>query len=67
MLSLYIINQDFNKKLYNIDNRVMDISNNKSCRPLVGLLIKLGDIKYIAPLSSPKEKHEKMKNNIDFF
>lgn len=59
MLSLYIINQDFNKKLYNIDNRVMDISNNKSCRPFVGILIKLGDIKYIAPLSSPKEKHEK--------
>ncbi len=25
-----------------------------------------GDVEYFTPLSSPKEKHKKMKNNIDF-
>ena len=35
-------------------------------RPFIGIILKINDINYFAPLSSPKEKHKKMKNNIDF-
>lgn len=33
---------------------------------LYGIILKIKDINYFAPLSSPKEKHKKMKSNIDF-
>ena len=38
----------------------------KEKRPFVGIILKINNINYFAPLSSPKEKHKKMKNNIDF-
>ena len=38
----------------------------KEKRPFIGIILKINDINYFAPLSSPKEKHKKMKNNIDF-
>lgn len=65
-LSLYWVNQDYNSMLRIIDKNVMDISGNKSKRPFVGVLFMIGDIYYLAPLSSPKPKHLKMKNMIDF-
>lgn len=65
-LSLYWVNQDYNLKLCNIDKNVMDISGKKSKRPFVGVLFTIGDMYYLAPLSSPKPKHLKMKNMIDF-
>lgn len=40
--------------------------NKEERRPYVGILLKLGDFSYFAPLSSPKEKHKKMKSQIDF-
>ena len=38
----------------------------KNRRPFVGIILKINGINYFAPLSSPKEKHLNMKNNIDF-
>ncbi len=38
----------------------------KEKRPFIGIILKINNINYFAPLSSPKEKHKKMKNNIDF-
>lgn len=38
----------------------------KNKRPFIGIIFKLSKISYFAPLSSPKKKHENMKNNIDF-
>ena len=39
----------------------------KKNRPFVGILFEINDCEYFVPLSSPKPKHLKMKNNIDFF
>ena len=36
-------------------------------RPFIGIVFKINNKEYFAPLSSPKEKHKKMKTNIDFF
>lgn len=49
------------------DNRVPYNKGTKELRPFVGILFKIDDKEYFAPLSSPKEKHLKMKNYIDFF
>ena len=48
------------------DSKVMYNANRKSLRPFVGVLFEVNKYKYFAPLSSPKLKHVKMKNNIDF-
>ena len=39
----------------------------KANRPFIGIVFKVNNKKYFAPLSSPKEKHKGMKTNIDFF
>jgi len=31
----------------------------KEKRPFIGIILKINDINYFAPLSSPKEKHKK--------
>jgi protein AbiQ len=37
----------------------------KNLRVFVGIVVVCGSKKYCIPLSSPKEKHRKMKNSID--
>ena len=39
----------------------------KANRPFIGIVFKINNKEHFAPLSSPKEKHKKMKTNIDFF
>lgn len=48
------------------DYRVSYNKGTKELRPFIGVIFMIGEIKYFAPLSSPKEKHLKMKNTIDF-
>lgn len=38
----------------------------KELRPFIGILFKVNNCKYFAPLSSPKEKHKTMKTTLDF-
>lgn len=38
----------------------------KNRRPFIGIILKINEINYFAPLSSPKKKHENMKNTVDF-
>ena len=38
----------------------------KDARPFVGIVVICGKKQYCVPLSSPKDKHEKMKNGVDF-
>lgn len=52
--------------LRNFDERVPFNSGVKRNRPFIGVLFQVNDIEYFTPLSSPKEKHKKMKNTIDF-
>jgi protein AbiQ len=38
----------------------------KETRPFVGILLTVAGMDYYAPLASPKLKHQKMKNQVDF-
>lgn len=64
---LVIIKSEYCEYLRVFDNRVMYNTNKKASRPFVGILFEINNYNYFAPLSSPKPKHLKMKNNIDFY
>lgn len=40
--------------------------NNNEKRAYIGVVFQINNIKYFAPLASPRPKHSKMKDNIDF-
>ena len=65
-LKLVVIDKDYCDYLRKYDNKVPYNFAKKQNRPFVGVLFNIGKIKYFAPLSSPKPKHLKMHNNIDF-
>ncbi len=67
-LNLYILDISYVEYLSNVDNRVMSTSphDHKENRPFVAIVIIMNDKKYCIPLTSPKPKHERMKNDVDF-
>lgn len=48
------------------DDKVPYNYNEKEFRPFVGVLFEVNNCMYFAPLSSPKQKHLKLKTKIDF-
>ena len=64
---LVTISSKYCNFLRKYDYRVTYNMKEKSSRPFVGILFEIGKFKYFAPLSSPKPKHLKMKNTIDFY
>lgn len=65
-LKLVRIGKEYCDYLRKYDSRVPYNFSNKEIRPFVGILFKVGVFKYFAPLSSPKIKHLKIKNKLDF-
>lgn len=48
------------------DSKVRYNNGQKILRPYVGVLFRINDLEYFAPLASPKLKHIQMKEKIDF-
>lgn len=67
-LRIYHIDMKYIWDLSNKDDNVMSTSPqiNKEKRPFVGIVVICDSKKYCIPLSSPKPKHYKMKNDKDF-
>lgn len=63
-MKIYTVNEEYIKFLSVFDSRVA--VNKSEKRPYVGIVLQIGDMKYYAPLTSPKPKHAKMKNTKDF-
>lgn len=65
---LYKVDIKYIRNLHNIDDKVLSVSPQvgKDNRVFVGIVIVCGTHKYCIPLSSPKEKHKRMKNSMDF-
>lgn len=66
-LRIVKVDSNYCDYLRKFDYRVSYNKNEKELRPFVGVLFKIKDTSYFAPLSSPKPKHLKMKNSIDFY
>ena len=63
-MKFYHIKEDYIKFLLKFDRNIAD--NKEGSRPYVGVVLVIEGINYYAPLTSPKAKHRKMKNQIDF-
>ena len=61
-----MVNTDYCDYLRKFDYRVPYNKKSKDFRPFVGVLFTVNDVEYFAPLSSPKEKHLRMKKAVDF-
>lgn len=47
------------------DSKVPYNAGKKELRPFIGVLFMVENCEYFAPLSSPKEKHKRLRNNLD--
>lgn len=65
-LKLVTIDSNYCNYLRKYDKKVPFNYSKKENRPFVGVLFKINEFEYFAPLSSPKPKHLKMKNTLDF-
>ncbi len=67
-LKLYTMDMKYIRDLHKADDRVQSVSPqiHKSNRPFVGVVVVCNNQKYCIPLDHPKEKHYKMKNDVDF-
>ncbi len=68
MFNLEIVKIDPNycDYLRKFDSKIYYNKYQKENRPFIGVLFKIKNMNYFAPLSSPKAKHLVMKNTIDF-
>ena len=67
-LHFYTVDMKYIRDLHQRDDKVRSVSpqENKSNRPLVGIITMVNGKAYCIPLSSPKPKHKNMKNAADF-
>ena len=65
-LKLVKIDTEYCDYLRSFDNKVPYNYSKKQNRPFVGVLFEVNNLEYFAPLSSPKPKHLKIRNNLDF-
>lgn len=66
--NLYKVDMKYIRNLHNKDDKVPSVSPQigKDSRVFVGIVVVCNTHKYCIPLSSPKEKHKKMKGAMDF-
>ena len=63
-MRFYNITDDYITFLREFDTKVAE--NKHEARPYVGVVLEINGIHYYAPFTSPKPKHQKMKNGKDF-
>lgn len=59
------INYKYCDFLREFDNKIAYNAGRKELRPFIGVLFKVSEFEYFAPLSSPKPKHLLLSNSID--
>lgn len=66
--NLYYIDIKYVRDLAKVDDKIMSVSPQigKDKRPFVGIVVICNQKKYCVPLTSPKPKHQAMKNDKDF-
>lgn len=65
---LFKVDMKYIRNLHHADDKVLSVSpqTGKDNRVFVGIVVLFNQAKYCIPLSSPKEKHKKMRNSMDF-
>ena len=65
-LKWYIANKEYVNYLKEFDSKVENINYDKKLKPYIGILITINEFGYYVPISSAKEKHYKIKKDMDF-
>lgn len=65
-LKWYVVDNEYVNYLKKFDDKVENINYSERLKPYVGILIKINEINYYVPISSVKEKHYKMNEDMDF-
>ena len=65
-LKWYIIRKDYVDYLKKFDEKVQNIEYYNTAKPYIGVVFSINDFKYYVPISSKKQKYNKMKENMDF-
>ena len=65
-MELYTVDTSYIDYLGNYQAHIWVNEENNRLRPYVGVVMEIGNYKYYAPLSSPKPKHQKMRDRLDF-
>lgn len=65
-LKWYVVEKEYVSYLKKFDNKVANIEYNDRFKPYLGIIITINEMNYYVPISSVKEKHYKMNEDIDF-
>ena len=65
-LKWYVVNKEYVSYLKKFDDKVENINYSEKLKPYIGILITINEINYYVPISSVKEKHYKMNEDMDF-
>lgn len=65
-LNFYTVKERYVKYMSQFDKKISKSYAEKARRPFIGIVLNVDGILYFAPFTSPKLKHLKMKNTIDF-
>ncbi|MGL5415539.1 MAG: type III toxin-antitoxin system ToxN/AbiQ family toxin [Clostridium sp.] len=64
-LKIYKVSEEYIDYLRKYDKKNIKVNKGEK-RPYLGVVLEIDNIKYFAPMASPKPKHMNMKNSIDF-
>ena len=65
-LKWYIVEKEYVNYLRRFDNKVENINYNDRFKPYLGIIVAIEEINYYVPISSVKDKHYKMNEDLDF-
>lgn len=65
-LKWYVVEKEYVSYLKKFDNKVANIEYNDRFKLYLGIIITINEMNYYVPISSVKEKHYKMNEDIDF-
>lgn len=65
-LRWYIVKKDYINYLQKYDNKVENIDYKVKLKPYIGIIVNINNFNYYVPISSPKEKHYNIKEDMDF-
>jgi len=64
VLKMYTVEEAYIAYLWEFEHKVM--FNKEQKRPYIGVVYTVNEMNYFVPLTSPKQKHVMMDNDIDF-
>lgn len=65
-LKWYVVDNQYVGYLKSFDDKVENINYNERLKPYIGIVITINKIDYYVPITSVKEKHYKMNEDMDF-